>query len=73
MNERLTTIQFVQGQDAGGAQRVLNDAQRAGRECLVCRGTENLNEPVGWVDGVNVRVHSWHLEHYRMGETLPPN
>lgn len=71
MSEELTIIQIVKGDDAGGAERVLNDAQRAGQACVVCQGTEDLGQEVGWVDGVSVKVHSWHLENYRLGQTLP--
>jgi hypothetical protein len=72
MSDELTIIQVVKGSDIGGARRRLNDAQRAGRACVVCQGTEGLNHEVGWVDGVSIRVHSWHHENYRLGETLPP-
>jgi hypothetical protein len=70
----VTIIQFVKGQDAGGATRAgLTAAQRTGQACLVCQGTEDLNKHVGWVDGVIVKVHTWHLENYRLGEILPPS
>jgi hypothetical protein len=39
----------------------------------VCSGTDDLNTDVGWVDGRSVRVHSYHLGHCQLGETLPRN
>jgi len=72
-DNEVTTIQIIKGQDAGGARRAgLSTAQRTGQACVVCQGTEDLNQHIGWVDGVSVKVHSWHLENYRLGETLPP-
>jgi hypothetical protein len=68
----VTVIQVVKGDDNSGTRRHLNDAQRAGQACVVFQGTENLTRHVGWVDGVSIRVHSYHLENYRLGETLPP-
>jgi hypothetical protein len=71
MADHVSIIQFVKGDDAGGAQRLLNDAQRNGKACVVCQGTDNLDKHVGWIDGISIRVHSHHLENYRHGETLP--
>jgi hypothetical protein len=68
----VTVIQVVKGDDNSGTRRPLNQTQRAGRACVVCQGTEDLSRHVGWVDGVSIRVHSYHLENYRLGETLPP-
>jgi hypothetical protein len=70
---RLTLIQVVKGDDAGGVVREgLSEAQRTGRACLVCQGTDDVSRHVGWVDGVSVRVHTYHLEQYQHGETLRP-
>lgn len=44
----VTTIQIIKGQDAGGARRSgLTPAQLTGRACVVCQGTENLNQHIG--------------------------
>ena len=69
----LTSIQVVQGDDNGARRRTgLTDAQRAGRACLVCGDTDDVTRHVGWVDGVSIQVHRYHLEHYRLGEMLRP-
>ena len=67
-NEDVTVIQMVEGSDAGGVRRTgLSEAQRAGQACLVCGGSENLTAGVGYVDGVRVKVHSYHVEQWRSG------
>ena len=71
--EAVTVIQIIKGDDNSGARRTgLTSEQRAGRACLVCGGTQDINTEVGWVDGNPVRVHSWHLGHYQLGETIQP-
>lgn len=69
--DEVTLIQMVPGSDSGAARRTgLNEEQRAGDACLVCGGTHNLGVDVGWVEGRAVRVHSHHVEAWRMGRTL---
>ena len=69
----MTLIQFLKGDNNSAVRRTgLSEAQRTGQACLVCSGTEDLNTRVGWVEGVEVRVHSYHLGHYQLGETIPP-
>ena len=73
MDDDETIIQIVRGSDNGGSRRRgLTEAQRTGQACLVCQGTDNLNKGVGWVDGIRVKVHSWHLGEYQLRETIPP-
>ena len=73
MDDDVTIIQLSRDRDIGGARRRgLTEAQRTGQACLVCQGSDDLNRGVGWVDDIRVKVHSWHLENYRLGETLPP-
>jgi hypothetical protein len=74
MNEDdVTIIRIVKGDYNSGARRTgLSGEQRAGRACLVCGGTQDINTEVGWVDDNPVRVHSFHLGHYQLGETAPP-
>ena len=74
MDDDVTIIQVVRGDDTGGARRRgLTQAQRTGQACLVCQGSDDLNRGVGWVDNVRVKVHSWHVEEYRLGETISPD
>ena len=69
----LTIIQVVRGDDNGATRRTgLTDAQRAGQACLACGGTDDVTRHVGWVDGVSVKVHTYHLEQFRLGEVLRP-
>jgi hypothetical protein len=73
MDDDVTIIQIIKGTDGGGARRRgLTEAQRTGRACLVCQGTDDLNRGVGWVNDIRVKVHSWHLGEYQLGETIPP-
>ena len=73
MSEDVTIIEIIKGTKNGGARRAgLTAAQKRGEACLVCQGTEELNKGVGWVDGVRVKVHTWHLGEYQLGETVPP-
>ena len=73
MSEEVTVIEIVRGDQASGARRAgLTQAQKTGQACLVCQGRDNLSREVGWVNGVRVRVHSYHLINYQLGETLPP-
>jgi hypothetical protein len=68
--DEVTLVQIIRGSDSGAARRRnLSDAQKGGEACLVCRGTEGLNTNVGWVDDVPVKVHSYHVEQSRSGET----
>ena len=68
-----TIIQIVQGDDTGAMRRAgLTTAQRGGRACLACGETDDVTRHVGWVDGVSVKVHTYHLEHYRLGQRLRP-
>jgi hypothetical protein len=73
-DDAVTIIQIIKGDYNSGARRAgLNGEQRAGRACLVCGGTQDINTEVGWVDDNPVRVHSFRLGHYQLGETLPSN
>jgi len=73
MSEDVTIIEIIKGdQNCGSRRKGLTDAQKRGEACLVCQGTEDLNKGVGWVDGVRVKVHTWHLGDYQLGETIPP-
>lgn len=51
---------------------MLTAARRAGQACAVCEGTDDVTKHVGWLDGVSIKVHTYHLENYRYGERIPP-
>ena len=71
MDEDVTMVQLVRGSPGGAvARRSLTDAQRRGIACLVCGGVDEVNTHVGYVDDVSVKVHSYHVEKWRMGETV---
>ena len=72
MTEELTVIELVKGDQNSGSRRYgLTEAQKAGLACLVCQGTDNLTKEVGWVNDIRVRVHTYHLGNYQLGETIP--
>ena len=65
-----TLVQIINGSDAGArAISGLTDDHREGRACLYCGGTEDVTASAGYVDGIQVKVHSYHQEPWRMGET----
>jgi hypothetical protein len=72
MDEDMTEIAMVKGTGSGTRRYGLTEAQRTGRACLVCQGTEDLTTDVGWVGDVQVKVHSYHLGQYQLGKTIPP-
>ena len=69
----LTIIQVVRGDDNSATRRPASPTRSGpGEACLACGGTDDVTRHVGWVDGVSVRVHTYHLEQFRLGETLQP-
>jgi len=68
ISEDITVIQIVMGSD-GGAKRLasLSVAQKAGDACIVCAGTGDVTEHIGYVDGVSVKVHMHCAAQWRYG------
>jgi hypothetical protein len=73
MTEEPALVRLIQS-DAGSARPLfgLTDAQeKTGDACLVC-GEPDPNTDVGWINDDHVRVHSHHLESYRLGRFTAP-
>jgi hypothetical protein len=67
-SEDITVIQIVRGSD-GGAKRLagLTEDQKAGQACIVCGGTGDVTEHIGYVDGTSVKVHVYCAAQWRYG------
>jgi hypothetical protein len=67
-SEDITVIQIVRGSD-GGAKRLagLTGDQKAGQACIVCGGTGDVTEHIGYVDGTSVKVHIYCAAQWRYG------
>jgi hypothetical protein len=67
-SDNITVIQIVKGSD-GGAKMLagLTEAQKSGRACIVCAGTGDVTEHIGYVDGTSVKVHMRCAAQWRYG------
>ena len=63
-----SVIQIVKGSD-GGAKTLagLTADQKSGRACIVCAGTGDVTEHIGYVDGTSVKVHMRCAAQWRYG------
>ena len=69
-SQDITVIQIVRGSD-GGAKRLagLTEGQKTGQACIVCAGTGDVTEHIGYVDGASVKVHMRCAAQWRYGRT----